>query len=389
VRAAAQDADIVPGAETLTLKDPISMTRINLACKSRYCSHTACFDAATFLTLNEQTPTWTCPICNRAISTDDDLFLDGYFQDILQNTNKAVESVIIHPDGTWSNKDIDTDHPDAKLLLNNRSAFKEDRKSLDRKVSFGTSRPEIVSLDDDEEEDGVPTPASLPLQSRTVSASVRASPSQMSRKRGPPQVVDLTLSDDEDTPQIVTRHADPPTKRMRIDPPVTRVVSSASTENVTRTSLVSNGISPVSSSIRETHIRSPPSSISPQIDTNSSFRYTQSPSTTHPVDYPAVRQHESPTTPPLPYADNRGQSSSASPVLPAFQPVQPRPSEQSSIHNLRFDWDSFNSMPGPSSRTWDSERDDIENEDLDLEMARLPSSMFDADQQRDMDDDDY
>ena len=34
----------------LTLKDPISMTRIDLPCKSRYCQHTACFDAATFLT---------------------------------------------------------------------------------------------------------------------------------------------------------------------------------------------------------------------------------------------------------------------------------------------------------------------------------------------------
>jgi E3 SUMO-protein ligase PIAS1 len=78
VKAAAQDADIVPGPETLTLKDPISMTRIDLPCKSRYCGHTACFDAATFLTLNEQTPTWICPICNRAISTEEDLFLDGY-----------------------------------------------------------------------------------------------------------------------------------------------------------------------------------------------------------------------------------------------------------------------------------------------------------------------
>ena len=78
VRAAAQDADVVAGPETLTLKDPISMTRIDLPCKSRYCHHTACFDANTFLTLNEQTPTWACPICNRAISSDDDLFLDGY-----------------------------------------------------------------------------------------------------------------------------------------------------------------------------------------------------------------------------------------------------------------------------------------------------------------------
>lgn len=73
----AQDADILHGPETLTLKDPISMTRIALPCKSAYCHHFACFDALTFLTLNEQTPTWTCPICNRLVGTDDNLFLDG------------------------------------------------------------------------------------------------------------------------------------------------------------------------------------------------------------------------------------------------------------------------------------------------------------------------
>ena len=45
-------------------------------------------------------------------------------------------------------------------------------------------------------------------------------------------------------------------------------------------------------------------------------------------------------------------------------------------------------MPGPQPRAWDSERDEIENQDLDLEMARLPSSMFDADGRED-DSDDY
>src|SRR5579862_1241782 len=122
-----------------------------------------------------------------------------YFADILQRTNKAVESVIVHPDGTWTNKDIDSDHPDAKLL-NNQSATRprlesEDRRlSSDRKLSFGPSKAEIVSLDDDDEDTGAPTPASLPLAPpRNASTSVRPSPgsSTPSRKRGPPQVVDL------------------------------------------------------------------------------------------------------------------------------------------------------------------------------------------------------
>lgn len=78
MRAAQQDNDIVPGPETLTLKDPISMTRIDLPCKSRWCNHTACFDTATFMMLNEQTPTWVCPICNRSIPSEDDLYIDGY-----------------------------------------------------------------------------------------------------------------------------------------------------------------------------------------------------------------------------------------------------------------------------------------------------------------------
>ena len=75
---AGQDADLTPVSETLTLRDPISISRIELPCKSWDCEHVACFDAQTFLSLNEQTPTWNCPICNRSISTDDDLFLDGY-----------------------------------------------------------------------------------------------------------------------------------------------------------------------------------------------------------------------------------------------------------------------------------------------------------------------
>jgi hypothetical protein len=71
-------------------------------------------------------------------------------------------------------------------------------------------------------------------------------------------------------------------------------------------------------------------------------------------------------------------STSASPVLPAFLPAKLRPA--GSFPSL--DWET----DYPSTRPWDPERDEIENEDLDLEMARLPSSMFDADGRQDWDD---
>lgn len=430
MRAAAQDSDVVVGPETLTLKDPISMTRIDLPCKSKFCGHTACFDIATFLTMNEQTPTWMCPICNRSISSDDDLYLDGfahsrdvlngrYFYDILQNTNRAVESVVIHPDGTWMNKDIDTDHPDAKLLSND---VRPTIVAEDRKLSFGAPRPEVVSLDEDEEENGVPTPASLSsIPTRAPSISVRPSPSQglAPRKRGLPQVVDLTLSDDEDNPPTISRLVRPPSpKRVRTNPASSSQRTSFGTNGLNRLSSMLNGVSPLStSSIRESHIRSPPSSTSPHNEPthNNVFIFGQSPTTldSQPT-FPQFNTFPQPTLPTLPsFSQSRPslltpslpriystpsfqstdrtqsprppRSHSASPVLPAFSPPKSRFNSMA-----RFDWDVFrDNTPRSPARAWDEGRDDYDNEELDSEMARLPSSMFDADMRQDVDSDGF
>lgn len=75
-------------------------------------------------------------------------------------------------------------------------------------------------------------------------------------------------------------------------------------------------------------------------------------------------------------------------MLPAFSP----PKQRSSIVNpgdyLRSFQDEWVDSLNPSGAGRWGEDDDYENEDLDLEMARLPSSMFDADGRQD-DDDDY
>ena len=150
---------------------------------------------------------------------------DSYFYDILQNTNKAVESVIILPDGTWVNKDINTDHPDAKL--NNNNALRPSIKS------FTAPKAEAISLDSDDEDIGAPTPSSLPpAQSQNTSISVRPRPS---RKRTPAQFVDLTLTNEEDhAPPVCARPDPPPTKRMRVDPQIT----------TQRSTLETNGVNP-------------------------------------------------------------------------------------------------------------------------------------------------
>jgi E3 SUMO-protein ligase PIAS1 len=43
--------------------------------RSTRCNHIQCFDAASWFQINEQTPTWTCPICEQALKIEH-LFID-------------------------------------------------------------------------------------------------------------------------------------------------------------------------------------------------------------------------------------------------------------------------------------------------------------------------
>ena len=68
VVAKAQDSDLVATSTVMSLKCPLSTLRIDLPCRSTVCLHVQCFDATSFLQLQQQAPTWTCPICNKIIS---------------------------------------------------------------------------------------------------------------------------------------------------------------------------------------------------------------------------------------------------------------------------------------------------------------------------------
>lgn len=74
-KAAAED-DIEVGTSTLSLRDPLSYTRIQAPCRSIHCSHVQCFDASFFFMSNEQSPNWTCPHCSKTLRPED-LFIDG------------------------------------------------------------------------------------------------------------------------------------------------------------------------------------------------------------------------------------------------------------------------------------------------------------------------
>jgi E3 SUMO-protein ligase PIAS1 len=62
-----EDNDLVATSTVLSLKCPLSTLRMNLPIRSTVCTHNQCFDALSFLQLQEQAPTWTCPLCNKII----------------------------------------------------------------------------------------------------------------------------------------------------------------------------------------------------------------------------------------------------------------------------------------------------------------------------------
>ncbi|TDZ27165.1 E3 SUMO-protein ligase SIZ1 [Colletotrichum sidae] len=96
----AADTDIVTTSQVLSLKCPISYMRLATPCRSTSCTHIQCFDATSFLQLQEQGPQWLCPICNRS-SPFDQLAVDEYVKEILANTDEDLEQVTIEPDGKW------------------------------------------------------------------------------------------------------------------------------------------------------------------------------------------------------------------------------------------------------------------------------------------------
>ncbi|KAJ1024376.1 hypothetical protein NDA18_004544 [Ustilago nuda] len=104
MRREAADDDIEQGAATMSLKCPFSYMRIKTPSRSQHCSHVQCFGAESFFSVNEQTPSWECPICHRTIKTED-LIMDGFVADILKRVPQDQESVIVEPDGSWRTSD--------------------------------------------------------------------------------------------------------------------------------------------------------------------------------------------------------------------------------------------------------------------------------------------
>ena len=225
MKRAAEDDDIQAGAATMSLKCPLSYMRMVTPCRSSQCPHVQCFDALSFYSVNEQTPSWSCPVCNRIIKPDE-LMMDGYVDDILKKVPEEHDAVIVEPDGSWRTQDgqvtsegAQESQPSKARAFSQALGFDdeedEDMKDAETQPEAGArasgagSPVDVVILDSPTPPSG-PTPAArtpvasaVPAGPSSASRTAETSRQSSTRPAAEPEIIDLTLdSDDEDQPPV-------------------------------------------------------------------------------------------------------------------------------------------------------------------------------------------
>ncbi|XP_049274967.1 E3 SUMO-protein ligase PIAS1 isoform X3 [Rhipicephalus sanguineus] len=80
---------------------PLSKKRMSVPCRALGCEHVHCFDAPSYLQVNEAQPTWMCPVCGRRAEFSS-LVVDQLFMQIVEEAPAACVSVVFRKDGSWT-----------------------------------------------------------------------------------------------------------------------------------------------------------------------------------------------------------------------------------------------------------------------------------------------
>jgi len=172
------DDDVATDSLKVTLTCPLGKMRMRVPCRPSCCNHLQCFDAATFLQMNERKPTWNCPVCDKK-ALYDDLLIDGYFMEVLEAKETQNEEVImLERDGSWKlapKEEEDKDKGKASSGAStapskDSSATNGGAKSGSNAATNGTKKPgdagggeaDCITLSDDDEEFTPSNPPPLP-----------------------------------------------------------------------------------------------------------------------------------------------------------------------------------------------------------------------------------
>ena len=92
--------ELITSSTLISLKCPISITRMRYPVRSNNCRHIECFDALWYLESQKQIPVWTCPIC-RTTCKINDLVICELLCEIIEECEDSVNQIKLYNDGTW------------------------------------------------------------------------------------------------------------------------------------------------------------------------------------------------------------------------------------------------------------------------------------------------
>jgi len=190
----ASDPDVIATSQILSLKCPLTYMRLKLPCRALSCTHIQCFDATSYLQLQEQGPQWICPICNKSAPFDQ-LAVDEYVREILVETEDSVEQVTIETDAKWS-------APGAPKSAKSDSSYQANYLDDDDFVIQEVYKSDGRSTATPSRAGPPSTMLGTPASGVSRDTPTTAPRSATSNKR---EVIDLTLSDDDEPPRPVKR----------------------------------------------------------------------------------------------------------------------------------------------------------------------------------------
>ncbi|KAE9408145.1 hypothetical protein BT96DRAFT_954104 [Gymnopus androsaceus JB14] len=208
-----EDDDIVAGPQKMSLKCPLTLARIATPCRSSKCVHVQCFDATSWFSVNEQTTTWLCPVCEKTLEVSD-LIIDGFSESILKDCPDSVDDVMVEADGEWHTSDNKYGSPSWKLMHPPKTSNASMRKpasaartplpngnpSSSSTGPNGVRKPniEITVLDSDDEDEGRVKRELSPSSFGNLSSASQSQSSVPQTLAG--DVIDLTIDSDDDEP---------------------------------------------------------------------------------------------------------------------------------------------------------------------------------------------
>ncbi|XVE64772.1 hypothetical protein DITRI_Ditri07aG0128700 [Diplodiscus trichospermus] len=170
------DSDIIEGPSRISLKCPISRTRIKIPVKGHACKHLQCFDFNNYVDINSRRPAWRCPHCNQHLCYTD-ICVDQNMVKVLKEVAEDVSDVIISVDGSWKamlENDDDVDDLHDKILNCEKDGSEQPESAKGVPIILDLTQDDngVDAMETIEIEDRKPPVANLQIESAAINLPI-------------------------------------------------------------------------------------------------------------------------------------------------------------------------------------------------------------------------